>query len=299
MSPQSRLHGIRVGLLAMGILATGILASCGKAPKQMLRLGLVPGNNYVLTVRTSSDAVIETADGNSIPVPANGLNTFNLQAGDVDAQGNTFVSAQFGASEFPLVFVPLAAIVEGYSFGFKLSPVGTITEFVNTEPLRQAVHAALASMGDGTTSYGSTTPDEAVARISDDALRAIIEPLTTIWPQTPVTSGDEWSGPPLYTPSNHTLMTTKYTMKSLSDSDARIAVTAEIQPATDRERDQKLPSQATISGKGAGEIRVDSARGLIRSYEAYLDVAGTIRAANGVELKTSGKTRVQAELIAR
>ncbi len=281
------------------MLACALLASCGKAAKQTLRLNLVPGNTYALSVRTSSDAVLAGPDGNNIPISATSVNTFTLQAGDIDSHGDTFVSVQAGDSEFPLVFLPLATIFKGYSFGVKLSPVGRISEFVNTDAMRLGIRGSLTAFSGGAAVYGSTSPDAAIASISDDALRAIIEPVTGIWPETPVAPGDEWNGPDTYSPASHTIASSRYRLKSWDDSEVKIHVEIEIRPAGDRARDPNRLHVGDTSGQGTGEIRVDPMLGTIRSYEVTQETSGSFKDADGVEYKTTATSRIQAELTAR
>ncbi len=299
MSPLFRVSAIRTTGIVCAMLACALLASCSKAAKQTLRLNLVPGNTYALSVRTSSDAVIAGPDGNNIPIAATSVNRFTLQAGEVDFRGDTFVSAQAGDTEFPFVFVPLAAIFKTYTFGIKLSPIGRISEFVNTETMREGIRGSLAALGSGTTIYGNTTPDAAIALISDDGLRSMIEPVTAIWPEAPVAPGDEWNGPDTYSPAFHTIASSRYRLKSWDDSEVKIHVEIEIRPAGDRARDPNRLHVGDTSGQGTGEIRVDPMLGTIRSYEVTQETSGSFKGTDGVEYKTTATSRIQAELTAR
>ncbi len=290
---------IRVAMIATAMLSCALLASCSKGPKQALRLNLTPGNTYVLSIRTTADSVLTSPDGNNLPIPTSSVNAFSLLVGDVDDHGDLFVTADPEETEFPLVFVPLASIFNTYSFGIKLSPVGRISEFVNTDAVREGVRESLTALGSGVTTFGSTPPDTAIALISDDALRAIIEPITSIWPETPVAPGDEWTGPEIYTPTSHTITSSRYRLESSSDSDVKIHVELEIRPAGEHARDPNLLPPGEVSGKGSGDIRVDPSSGTIRSYEVSQETSGTIQSAEGVIYNVTATQRTQAELTAR
>jgi hypothetical protein len=299
MSSKTR-HFTKHTLAVMALAASCVaLASCSKAAKQTLRLNLVPGSSYILSVRTSVDAIITAPDGNSVPFPATSLNTFTLNAGEVDAQGNSYASVEVGDTEFPMVFVPLGPILKGQTFGMKLSPVGRITEFVNTEPMREAMRATLEGMGTGSTVYGDTPPARAIAHISDDALRAIIEPITAVWPETPVGPGDEWTGPEVYSPLTHTITATHYRLESADEAEITIHADMEIRPAGDHPRDPNLGPVGDVSGKGSGEIRIDPMQGTIRAYDATQEISGSIRAGNGGDSKVTSTVKIQGTLTAR
>jgi hypothetical protein len=299
MSSPRSVSVSRTAMIAMAMLSCALVASCSKSPKQALRLNLVPGNTYVLSIRTAADSVLTSPDGNNVPIPTSSVNNFSLLVGDVDDHGDLFVTAQPEDTEFPLVFVPLASIFNTYSFGIKLSPVGRISEFVNTDAMREGVHGFLAAQGSGVTSFGSTPPNVAIALISDDALRAIIEPITSIWPETPVGPGDEWTGPEIYTPTSHTITSSRYRLESSSDSDVKIHVELEIRPAGDHARDPNLLPAGEVNGKGSGDIHVDPLSGTIRSYEVSQETSGTIQTAEGVIYAVTATVRTQAELTAR
>lgn len=296
-SPRSSL--LKTGAIAVIILACGLVASCSRSgSKVALRPNFASGTTFALSVRTTIDGVFTMPDGKNVPSPSGNQFAFTIHGGDVDAQGNTAVTADVDDAVFQMIFLPLGAIFKEYSFGMKLTATGRITEFVNTETMRAAMLEPIAVYAAAATQYATTAPDVAIGRVSDDSLRAIIEPITSIWPGAPVSAGDSWDGPEVFDPLTHSYTAYHYTLDSVSDTEAVIRVETKTRLASDRPADPTLPMITESSGDGSGTIRVDPSQGSILSYDLQQNLASTVTA-NGAILKATAKSRTQAEMTAR
>jgi hypothetical protein len=285
MSRLFRAVPARFIAILCALVCCAFLVSCNREPKRALHLNLSPGTTYVLSVRTSGDATIVDADGKELRFPVTSENTFVLRPGQADEHGDVLVSVDTGKSVFPLLYGQLNAAFEGYTFGMKLSQAGRVTEFVDTEGLRQEIGRNMPGQ------------DAILEGISDDALRSIIEPVTAIWPAVPVSVGDEWRRPDLYItyPGADVYESTTFRLESWDKSGAVVKFESSFTPAG-KNKDFDLQ----ITGTGRGEIHIAPAGETIRSFEANQEFTGTLSdRKSGAVSKTSSTYRIQAELTAR
>jgi len=269
-----------------------VVSACNQQPKQALRLNLEPGRTYMLSFRTTADGTATNPDGSTVEMPGRSEFRLVLHAEETTAEGDTILLVEPLKAAFPLFIRRMGEAFENTSFRMRVTPTGRITGFIGTDEVRNAVRDALAAapLPD---SKQPIDVDVLLEVISDESLTAIIQPILAVWPNVPVSTGDEWTRDDIFNPLIDTTEKTSFTVLSMDGGVATIAMTSTIVPAGN----DKIKN---ISGKSTGEVRVLTADGTIRAFRSTQRLEGTMtNPFTGVASTFKSTAETQAELTAR
>lgn len=276
---------------ALLVACVTLIAACGQQPKQALHLNLKPGQNYVLSIRSTAESVSTQPDGTSQSRDGRYEFRFALHVEETNSEGNTVVLVQPQKARFMWFYGQINSAFESYSFRVQLTPVGRVAEFTGTDAMRDSVQEALLATAQ---SKGTTFPiDTMLEAVSDEALVALLEPVLAVWPSVPVAPGDKWTRESIYNPLGDTLERTQFTLTSLDGGAAVISMTSTIEPAGKK-------SALSVSGTASGELRISTSDGTIRAYRSTQSLEGSTKDPDtGATVTFTSTGETQAELTAR
>lgn len=277
-----------LGAIVCALLAPG----CNQQAKQALRLDMEPGRMYMLSIRTVSDSKSTMSDGSTNELKGRSEFRLALKAEDTTAEGDTIMSVDPQKAVFPWFYGRINRAFEGKTFKMKVTPTGRISGFVGTDEMRQAVREALEAAPEPK-NHVEFSPDTLLQVISDESLTAIFQPILAVWPNVPVTAGDEWTRDDIYNPLSDSLERTTFKMESMEGGTATISMTSTIASAG-------KDANKNISGTSTGELRVLTADGTIRAYRSSQTIEGTsVNPMTSANDSFTSTAETQAELTAR
>jgi len=278
-------------------LAVSIGASCssgGDGEKVELRLRLEKGESHRL--RWTSDQKIQQTDESgqqeSVQQSAGIGLTFDVQ--EVDPDGTATVKVTFHAITFeqdsalgkitydsadpPETAHPLAmkfAVLLGESFTIGLTPEGKVTSLEGVDAMFARILEGMDAPFPG---MRQILEKQLQGLIGGNGLKEMVENSLAVYPPESVAVGDSWNGTSVFSKGLPLTMENTWTLKTLEDDKAVLAVESKIYPNAQVGPVDMGFSQLRyeVSGTQQGEIEIDLKTGWPSRQRLTQELSGTM-----------------------
>ena len=286
---------VAAALIAISLCLT--LVSCGGAedPKRLLQLKLYPKDAFILYVSGETDIII----GDIIPNLGGPFEvTYRWDVLSVDPEGNIEFKVSVKSASFSMFMRPLGRAFEDTTFKLRMAADGEILGFEGTDEMRTEASAKLIfpfielekKSGLSNEDYLKaieTAKQDTLARITDESLRGMFEPLFRVWPTIPVAPGDKWTQDRISThlpvPNGNSFATTKFEVTSWKEGEATLDMQGTLNtPDTDEAN--------KLSGTTQGTFILDALGGFLKRASITKEVKGSVTLVSGEEDRVSAIT---------